>query len=221
MSIRSKGKAEIAESKARLEIARIIREAVEAGVDPDDLLFITYGFVTRKTDLQLPAMATKDSVFELRLKKTPQNEEPLAQDELRVGRTPSQGSIDENPIHSSEPVQVASSTPEGNHPCPLSCRKRAVAVILEALFETICPAREGCGEVTRSLEGVQPKACPFCTQSDSCEPRPAATHQESYRECPQTIQSFQKYRRFQFPCSALFAILNLVCPFEQEAGGAA
>ena len=76
MNPRSRGKEEMAFIRARIEIERIFNEAMESGVNTDDLIYCAYYFVTRGTGYQIQAKATRESVFELRLKSSPQNGEP-------------------------------------------------------------------------------------------------------------------------------------------------
>jgi hypothetical protein len=45
-----------------------LANAVEAGVDPDDLLLYTYGLATGRKHSSDPSTATRKSVFELLLK---------------------------------------------------------------------------------------------------------------------------------------------------------
>jgi len=218
MNPRTRGKAEIAYNKACHELERVFSDAAKAGVDTDDLIFCAYGIATRKTGLQHPAMATKESAFELRLKPAPQNAGPLAQDAPPAGHTPFQESSEKNQGHSNGPAKEPNSSLKENHPCLEACRMTAAAAILSALFGTSGQATEGCAAARLLLEGAHLAGVPFCSQGYTRRPRFAAMRQEPCRGCPQTDLSFPKYRRFLLSCPALQSILDMTLNKGQGIG---
>jgi len=221
MNPRAKGKEETAYNIFCNEIEKAFIDAVGAGVALDDLLYYAHGFVIRRMDPRLLAMATRESAFELRLKKAPHNEGQPVQDALREGRTPFQENSGKNPCRPGGLGQAPNNSQEGNHPCPESCRLPAAAAILEALFAISDPAREECAATGRLPGYARQTAAPFCNRSDTRGLHQAVKRQESCREYPQTSQPSQKYMSCQFPCPALRVILALMGDEKQCTGGAA
>ena len=219
MNPRPKGKEETAYNRFCHDIEKAFIEAVGSGARLDDLLYYAHGFVIRRMDPPILAMAIKESAVELRLKKASQNEERPSQDGLQADHTPSQENSGKNQDCSSGPAKAPNNSPEGNLPCLGSCCMMAAAVILEALFAISDPATEGCAAARPLPEYARQTAAPFCTQSDTREPRPVAVCQGSCRECLQTIRSFPKYMNFQFPCLVLQSILDQA--WGEKQGGAA
>jgi len=221
MNARAKGKEEIAYNRFCHDIEKFFIEAEGSGVRLDDLLYYAHGFVIRRMDPPLLATAIKESAFELRLRREPHSGEPPSQDEIQAGRVPSQESTGENQGYPNGPVKAANSNPKGNRLFPEGCRKMAMAAVLEDLFEAGNPATEGCAAVQLLLEYVRPTAEHFCNRSDTPWLHPAAKRQGSCHEGSRTNQPSRKYMNYQFPCSILRLILDLMRAEKQDTGDAA
>ena len=219
MNPRPKGKEETAYNRFCHDFEKAFIKAVGSGVRLDDLLYYAHGFVIRRMDSRLLATATKESSFELRLKREPHSGEPPSQDEIQAGRVPSQESTGENQGYPNGPVKAANSSPKGNRLFPEGCRKMAMAAVLEELFEAGDPATEGCAAVQLLLEYARPAAAHFCNRSDTPGLHPAAKRQVSCHEYSQTGQPSREYMSCQFPCSVLQSILDQA--WGEKQGGAA
>jgi hypothetical protein len=74
MNPRRKGREEIAFNRGSLIMEEAYQKAVEAGADPDDLVWLIYQLATRGRDYRYQSRAIRESAFDLRLHPKRQSE---------------------------------------------------------------------------------------------------------------------------------------------------